>query len=357
MAVKDRTSEFFAAVDSAQARAGSANGAPEKSRLLNGSSSDPRTNAVNSPTQVPQNKSEFTKGASSIAREINGTVVKLQKLMQLAKRKTLFDDRPVEINELIYIIKQDIAKINKHIVSLQTYVQQQRNAAGGGSSYGGKYFGGNRQVDEHSAHVITNLQSRLASTSSVFKNILEIRTQNMKEQKSRRDQYSYVPAGGTSTPMRSGGSSSSNSPGLAGLGPSMLAPQSDSPLYNPIPNQDGRHSSDVVIDFGTGGGQQLVQATSSANLEYIESRAQAIESIESTIAELGQIYQHFTQIVMAQREMVQRIDDNIMDVEVNVSRAHGELTKFYQGMISNRWFMVKVMAVVLFFFLLYVLVS
>lgn len=37
----------------------------------------------------------------------------------VAKRKTLFDDRPVEISELTYVIKQDLAALNSQIAALQ----------------------------------------------------------------------------------------------------------------------------------------------------------------------------------------------------------------------------------------------
>ncbi|KAJ1558652.1 cis-Golgi t-SNARE syntaxin [Nowakowskiella sp. JEL0078] len=329
MTIRDRTLEFNAIVDSQQARGGfSSYGSSEKAGLLSPSSG-------NSSSPVPKNKTEFTRAASAISRDINSTVGKLQKLMQLAKRKTIFDDRPVEINELIYIIKQDIAKVNKHIASLQTYMQQQK--MGGNNS--GSFFGGNKQVEEHSAHVIIGLQTRLASTSNSFKDILEIRTQNMKDQKSRRDQYAFSGQPGSSTQ------------------------QSDSPLYNPLPSVEDsgektRNSTgDVVLDFGGDSNSGQLMFATSTNMEVIESRAQAIESIESTIAELGQIYQHFTQIIVAQREMVQRIDDNIVDVEMNVQGAHNQLLKYYQNISSNRWLMIKVMAVIMVFFMLYVVLT
>lgn len=37
----------------------------------------------------------------------------------MAKRKSLFDDNTVEIQELTYIIKQDIGNLNKQIAQLQ----------------------------------------------------------------------------------------------------------------------------------------------------------------------------------------------------------------------------------------------
>lgn len=47
----------------------------------------------------------------------------------VAKRKSLFDDKPIEIQELTYIIKQDIKSLNDKIAQLQTvrgfvYIQQ-----------------------------------------------------------------------------------------------------------------------------------------------------------------------------------------------------------------------------------------
>ena len=43
----------------------------------------------------------------------------------VAKRKSLFDDRPVEINELTYVIKQDLSSLNAQISSLQGLTKSQ----------------------------------------------------------------------------------------------------------------------------------------------------------------------------------------------------------------------------------------
>ena len=43
----------------------------------------------------------------------------------VAKRKTLFDDRPVEIAELTYIIKQDLSSLNSQISALQSLSRSQ----------------------------------------------------------------------------------------------------------------------------------------------------------------------------------------------------------------------------------------
>jgi syntaxin 5 len=47
----------------------------------------------------------------------------------VAKRKTLFDDRPVEISELTYVIKQDLAALNSNIAQLQALTLAQHPRA------------------------------------------------------------------------------------------------------------------------------------------------------------------------------------------------------------------------------------
>ena len=74
-----------------------------------------------------QQKSDFINIAKSISQDITNTYTKLEKLTLLCKRKTIFDDKPVEIQELTYIIKHDIAELNKQISQLQNiakYVQK-----------------------------------------------------------------------------------------------------------------------------------------------------------------------------------------------------------------------------------------
>jgi syntaxin 5 len=85
----------------------------------------------------------------------------------VAKRKTLFDDRPIEISELTYIIRQDISSLNTQIASLQSYVRAQKQPASGAKG----------QVEEHNTNVVMLLQSRLASMGMGFKDVLELRTQ------------------------------------------------------------------------------------------------------------------------------------------------------------------------------------
>jgi syntaxin 5 len=84
--------------------------------------------------------------------------------MLLSKAK-LFTELMGKIQELTYIIKQDIAALNRQISALQTHVKQR---AGRSES---------KLVDEHESNVVLLLQSKLANASMTFKDVLEIRTQ------------------------------------------------------------------------------------------------------------------------------------------------------------------------------------
>jgi syntaxin 5 len=107
--------------------------------------------------------------------------------------------------ELTYIIKQDIAGVNKQIADLQKYVKQ--HGAGGSGSRTLEQ----KQTDEHEANVVMLLQSKLANVSMSFKDVLELRTQvgrsfsifpatemvflqNMKESKDRTEQFMHSAA-------------------------------------------------------------------------------------------------------------------------------------------------------------------
>jgi SNARE domain len=82
---------------------------------------------------------------------------------------------------------------------------------------------------------------------------------------------------------------------------------------------------------------------------YIQSRSTAIESIEATIAELGQIFNQLAHMVAEQRETVQRIDADTLDIASNVGGAQRELLKYYASISSNRWLMLKVFGVLIVF--------
>ncbi|ODV90623.1 hypothetical protein CANCADRAFT_57091 [Tortispora caseinolytica NRRL Y-17796] len=271
---------------------------------------------------VKQGRGTFSKQAASIAHDINNTMEKLERLSALARRKTLFDDKSVEISELTYVIKQDLARINMSIAELQKYAK----------SNSGK---SNSQRSEHAEKVVVLLQGKLTSVTSGFKGVLEVRTKNIQASRSRTEQFMNINSHSDVD------SRLSSKPGSGFSTPDQAEnPYAGSSDVLTLPNQ-----------------QQSLSLLEQQQDQYIQERGSAIEAIESTIQELGGIFQQLAHMVSEQRDMVQRIDQDTEAVLDNVSGAHRELLKYYATISSNRWLFLRVFGILLIFFLLWVVVT
>ena len=298
MTCRDRTSEFLSAVKSIRSRQN--NGVVVTKPQLEKSQS--------------QQRGEFTQKAKLIGRDLANTYAKLEKLTLLAKRKSLFDDKPAEIQDLTYIIKQDITSLNKQIAELQEIARNQRHQNG-------------RHQQTHSNSVVVALQSKLATMSNKFKTVLEVRTENLKQQKSRREQFSQS---------------------------AVLPLTAMSHENSVLMNDSGRR--DTTIDMGSADHRQRQDQIQLIDEQdaYIQSRAETMQNIESTIVELGTVFQRLATMVKEQEEMVHRIDSNVEDAELNIEMAHGEILKYFQSVTSNRWLMLKIFGVLIVFFIIFV---
>uniref|UniRef100_K7FE49 Syntaxin-5 n=1 Tax=Pelodiscus sinensis TaxID=13735 RepID=K7FE49_PELSI len=295
MSCRDRTQEFLSACKSLQSR--------QVSLHFLGEAQIPPL--LWSPVLFPPRR---------IGKDLSNTFAKLEKLTILAKRKSLFDDKAVEIEELTYIIKQDINSLNKQIAQLQEFVRAKGSQSG-------------RHVQTHSNTIVVSLQSKLASMSNDFKSVLEVRTENLKQQRSRREHFSRTPM--STLPLAAGN-----------LGGSAML------------QDEPRRAGDVAIDMDSRTNQQLQLIDEQDS--YIQSRADTMQNIESTIVELGSIFQQLAHMVKEQEETIQRIDANVEDAQLNVEAAHSEILKYFQSVTSNRWLMVKIFLILIVFFIIFV---
>lgn len=326
--IQDRTPEFRSVLAQAQKTlARQRKGGPQAQPLVQNGIATPPTR---------KQRSEFARNAAAIGRGISATMGKLQRLGELAKRKTLFDDRPVEIAELTYVIKQDLAGLNQQIGNLQ---QIQRGAQGGAPKVD--------QEGEHNKNVVMLLQGKLADVGVNFKEVLEVRTKNIQASRSRQDNFvssvsqqsgpqsHLAPSGDRSDSPLYQPPSRSRTPG--GQNPNQsdvlsLDPSSSSPLYNNSPQSQQQ--------------LQIMEEGSNSN-SYIQQRGEAIDAIERTIADLGGIFGQLAQMVSEQAEQIQRIDANTDDVVDNVEGAQRELMKYWGRVQGNRWLVAKMFGVLM----------
>jgi syntaxin 5 len=93
--------------------------------------------------------------------------------------------------------------------------------------------------------------------------------------------------------------------------------------------------------------QLLLMEEAQPQNAYIQERGRAIESIETTIQELGGIFSQLAQMVSEQGEQIQRIDANTEDVVDNVEGAQRELMKYWSRVQGNRWLVAKMFGVLM----------
>lgn len=85
----------------------------------------------------------------------------------VAKKKSIFNDRQMEIEELTNIIKTDLKSLNLQIGKLQELGKFQRES----------YSSQSHHIASHSSSIVMALQSKLANMSNHFKSVLEVRSE------------------------------------------------------------------------------------------------------------------------------------------------------------------------------------
>lgn len=315
--VRDRTAEFAAIVESARkapTRPGSS--VPAVNLRFPGTTSVEKRSSR-------AHRSDFTRLAAQVSADIAQTSVKLAQLTTLAQRRSLFDDPTAEIQELTFVIKQDISALNGRLEDLQHLRDATRRSS-------------NKQAGVHSENVVDSLKSRLGATAEGFKSVLQMRSDSLAAQQDRRSQF---------------------------LGASASAPLSLA--------SSGPEARSVALDLGGGslgasGSSVSLGSTSNVqsqmlirppqDLSYHHARADAVRQVESTIVELGQIFNQLATMVSEQGELVERIDANVDETVINMDAGHNQLITYYNSISGNRGLILKVFGVLLMFLILWVVI-
>ncbi|KAF2757593.1 putative ER-golgi SNARE complex subunit [Pseudovirgaria hyperparasitica] len=349
--IQDRTSEFRSILAHAQRKQTTSKvvGSQRQSLLTNNQKA-----AAGNTTNGPRQRSEFARKAADIGRGISGTMAKLERLAQLARRKTLFDDRPVEVEELTFVIKQDLAALTQSLSALRDSSRAQHPQAWQKHTHGPALD----QEGEHGKNVVVMLNGKLEGMTDSLKQVLRTRMENVMASKSRTENFV----------------SSMSTYSHGALDPS----RTDSPLYqtpqrgrSPRPGShntsaaqqdllslEPSSSSSALARAGPQSDAQLMlMEEAQAPNQYIQQRGEAIEMIERTIGELGGMFSQLAQMVSEQGEQIQRIDADTEDVVDNVEGAQRELMKYWNRVSGNRWLVAKMFGVLMIFFLLWVLIA
>ncbi|GJT43312.1 RNA-directed DNA polymerase, eukaryota, reverse transcriptase zinc-binding domain protein [Tanacetum coccineum] len=254
---------------------------------------------------------------SSMHKQMFEGIDVMRRLVVAKRTSALFDDPTMEIQELTAVIKQDITALNSAVVELQLVCNSQNEGENVSSD-----------TTTHSTTVVDNLKNRLMSTTKEFKEVLTMRTENLKVNENRKQLFSSKKE--TANPFvrqrplanKSNASSSSAPPPWANES------SSSSPLFQR--KQADADSQPLLQQQNQQQQQQMVPLQDS----YMQSRAEALHNVESTIHELGNIFTQLATMVSQQGELaisvngfwlLDRIDENMEDTLANVEGAQGQL--------------------------------
>lgn len=120
----------------------------------------------------------------------------------------------------------------------------------------------------------------------------------------------------------------------------------------PIPSSKRVRNEDNPT---TSSSQQATQQMVPLQDSYMQSRAEALQNVESTILELGNIFTQLATMVAQQGEIALRIDENMEDTLSNVEGAQGALLKYLNRISSNRWLIMKIFFVLVVFLLIFII--
>lgn len=328
---RDRTSEFRSLSETLKKIGGI--------RAVNQAENDP---APSKPFAPASSRSEFNKKASRIGLGIHETSLKIARLAQLAKRSSMFDDPIVEIQELTSLIKNDITAMNVALSDLQT-IQNIEIADG--------KYSEDRVV--HSTAVCDDLKGKLMGATKRLQDVLTTRTEHIKAHENRKQMFSKNAL--RENPFQQNVKTvtepppwSSSSNGAANSQPSALSANGVQ-----VGNQLRRRSA-VDSTPSQQMEMSMLQQVVPQQENYTQSRAVALHNVESTISELSGIFTHLATMVAQQGELAIRIDDNMDESLANVEGARSSLLRYLNQISSNRWLMIKIFAILIFFLIFFI---
>ncbi|KAK6234312.1 hypothetical protein QUC31_006718 [Theobroma cacao] len=330
---RDRTAEFRSLLQTLQKIGG----------ISSVNDSHLQNDHVSKPPPPFSSRSEFNKKASLIGSGIHETSQKIVRLAKLAKRSSMFDDPIMEIQELTALIKSDITALNMALSDLQT-LQNMEIADGNYSE--------DRVV--HSTTVCDDLKGKLMGATKHLQDVLTARTENIKAHENRKQIFSKNASrenpfqrqteSVTEPPPWSSSSTASGSLPQSGLPPNGV--QAGSQLRR-RPAVDGTPSHHMEMS--------MLQQVVPRQEHYSQSRAVALQNVESTISELSGIFTHLATMVAQQGELAIRIDEDMDQSLANVEGARNALLRHLNQISSNRWLLMKIFIAIVFFLVVFII--
>ncbi|KAG8343635.1 SNARE domain [Trypanosoma vivax] len=264
----------------------------------------------------------FIRQAQAFSVSLAKVAESIMQLTKLTQRQSVFDDQSSNIAKLTKLVKASLQQLYTDLEALEELKAQalsaekvlRSGASRRSESHG--LWGSRGWVDspvqctmKHSNIVVESLRTRLECTGRSFRTSLQQQTRAMKDNAQRRNTFTTGD----------------------------LPQTFESALFHEQERQQLQK-------------QQLLVPND--NAQYYKERVKAVRELETTVIEVGQLFNDFTRLVHEQDEVVLRIDTDVDVALRNVDAGRNELLRYLTNLSSNRDLILKIFAV-LFFFLLF----
>ena len=354
----------------------------------------------------------FHKTAADISKDIAATSAMLSELTQLVRQKSLFEEDSSRVNELVLRIKGNIENLNSRLDQAGIVLKQQKRRINTQAGQEATNLVGQLKEEfvQATAGFKKVLQQRtdtLKETSDRKKQVYGTSSGSMEYVSLDSKPLVYDTPSSAQFPTldltsgMSAGESTSSTPqlprprtyiliGLSNESALLLCTQPYLtsflcfyPFLDGVAGHGGgsyttpglrmRHGSDMPsfsgstssFDMGSApltpldiqrmeqDNEQMMQLI--PDQTYLRERADAMSTVESNIVELGTIFNKLAVMVSEHREMVQRVEDNVDDVENNVNLSMSVLTDTLTNLRTNRALVAKVFSIFVLFIIFFII--
>ncbi|EED91124.1 syntaxin, partial [Thalassiosira pseudonana CCMP1335] len=286
----------------------------------------------------------FRTAAATISHDVSTTSALLAELTRLVKTGAggtrMFADESANerADALVLRIKSNIEGLHSRLEEASLVLERSK-----------RRLGKNSQAGMEASNLVGQLKEDFVKTTSGFKEVLEKRSDGMKDAKDRkrRERVDLLTLMNKPTVYGGGNDQRASSFGDGGL------PAGESSSQLPRPHGisgSGYDNNGLRLQSGAQRQYQLIP-----DQDYLRQRADAMTQVESNIVELGTIFNKLAVMVNEHREMVQRVEDNVEDTNANVNLSLATLTDTLRDLQTNRALGMKVLGILVLFIIMFII--
>ncbi|GMI06104.1 hypothetical protein TrVE_jg2402 [Triparma verrucosa] len=321
------------------------------------------------PAATLETLKNFHNSSSSLSLKIASTAEKLQLLSSVVKKNSIFMDDSKKVNGMVDEIKRDLESIHQTMSSLDSTLSSARTSIPSSTR-------------DHSIAILSTLKTTVTTTATEFKQVLLTRSSSLKTSSDRKKKFGRTGGLAERGKLQSlktiNLTQSTVSPSKLGVTHRGVGRVGEDGLVRPgIKSTKSIGGADEVVSVqyynqteggGESGGhimtplemqvmeegEEQTQLLIPSGGEYLEQRAEAVSQIESSITELGGVFQKLAVMIGEHKELVERVEDNVEQAHGNVEGGMGQLMQTLEGLRSGRMLGIKITAVMVLFIIFFI---